>query len=899
MKESKWLRAFRLWSNGDRDVDDEFAFHFRMRVEQYMEQGYSREAAERAARDRFGDVDDVRARLVTLDTRRRRRLDLRERIDGLLHDFVVSARSLRREPLFATGAVLTLALGIGANATMFGVIDRLMLRGPAYVVNASEVNQIFISHKARSGNTITSATINYASYTALRDNAHSFAAVAAYAAPSTGLYGSGSEARPIREAFATWDLFPLLGVHPLVGRFFTRAEDVPPHGASVAVISEEMWQRDMGGAADVIGKRITVSNQSYTIIGVAPRGFTGPQRLRADVWLPMSTQAPTPDWPTTWRATWLNVEARLAPGVTRERAGDEATRILRGAYTGKNETLSQLVAAVHPLSYDDSGVPSAVVNVSRWLMGVAVIVLLVTCANVANLLVARARRRRREVAVRLALGAGRWRLVQLLLAESLVIVVAGMAAALVLTVAGSRLMRVTLLASVAWDGQAVDARVFVFTAAIGVVTCALVSLAPALEATRVTLTGALQEGIGAGGGRRGRGRMLMTALQAAMCVVLLVGAGLFTRSLARARSVNLGFEAGRVIRADPSFPFENLRGPARDEGKRRATQTMQSVVQRLAALPWVEHAALTIGSPFGFGFGVRVRVPGLDSLPALPGGGPYITAVTADYFAAVGTPLRSGRVFTSADRDGSTPVAIVNETMARTLWPGQSPLGKCLLIGESDSVPCASIVGVVSDVHRMGLREPASMQYYIPFGQERDFGGTSLLVRPRGDAESAIPQLKKTLIAMPDMPYTRAELIQAAIDPSYRPWQLGAAMFGVFGILALIIAAVGLYSVIAYLVADRTRELGVRIALGASSGRIVREVVSGGAGIVSIGIAAGLGTALAAGRFVEPLLFDETPRDPTVIIVVAAIVFAIGVFAAWWPARRASRVDPMVALRYD
>ena len=753
MSESKWLRAFRLWPNpGERDVDDEFAFHFRMRVEQFMAQGLSRDAAEVAARQRFGNVDEVRARLVNLDTSRRRRLEWRERFAGLRHDLVVSARSLRREPLFTIGAVLTLALGIGANATMFGVIDRLMLRGPAHVVNASEVNRVFITFKMRSGASATTAVLNYASYVALRDNARSFTAVAAYGQPGDALYGPGSEARPIQQAYATWDLFPLLGVRPLIGRFFTRDEDAPPHGANVAVISEEMWRREMGGDAGVIGKRITLQGESYAVIGVTPRGFTGPQRLRADVWVPMSIQSPTADWPTTWKATWLNVETRLAPGATREQASDEATRILRAAYTGTNENMRQLAASVRPLSFDNNGVPSAVVNVSRWLMGVAVIVLLVTCANVANLLIARARRRRREVAVRLALGAGRRRLIQLLLAESLIIVAAGMAAALVLTVAGSRLMQATLLASVAWDGHAIDARVFAFTAAIGVATCALVGLAPALHATRVTLTGALNEGAGGGGGRRGRGRMMMTMLQAAMCVVLLIGAGLFSRSLARARGVHLGFEAGRVIRSNPSFDYENLRGPARQEGKARAMQTMLSVVQRVAVLPWVEHAALTIGSPFGFGFGVRLRLPDRDSLPALPGGGPYITAVTTDYFAAVGTPLRSGHGFTWADRDGSPPVAIVNETMARVLWPNESALGKCLLIGEGDSVPCAAVVGVVADVHRMGLREPLSMQYYIPFGQERGFGGASLLVRPRGDAESAIPQLKKALIAMSDMP---------------------------------------------------------------------------------------------------------------------------------------------------
>jgi predicted permease len=899
MSDSKWFRAFRLWSkNGERDVDDEFARHFRMRVDEYVEQGLTPDAAERAARERFGDVASVRGRLVDMEARRRRHRDWRERLEGIRQDVVVSARALAREPLFTVGAVLTLALGIGANATMFGVIDRLLLRGPAHVVNAADVNRLFITMKTRSGRMATTATLNYASYVALRDNARSFQSVAAYSSPSDALYGAGSRAEPVRLAYATWDLFPLLGVHPSIGRFFTRAEDAPPRGANVALISEEMWRRELGADSKVLGRQITLNREAYTVIGVTPLGFTGPERARADVWLPMSLQAPRPDWPATWQASWLNVETRLAPGVTRQQADDEVTRIMRAAYAGTNPNGKRLVATVRPLSFDDSGAPSAIVNVSRWLMGVSVIVLLVTCANVANLFIARARRRRREVAVRLALGAGRARLVQLLLAESFVIVATAMAVALALTVGGSRLMQVTLLASVAWDGSAVDSRVFLFTAAIGVATCALVGLVPAIDATRATLTDALKAGAATGGGRRGRGRTVMTVLQAAMCVVLLVGAGLFSRSLARARDVQLGFEASRVIRANPSFDFENLRGAAREEGKARATQVMMTAVARLSALPWVEHAAISVGSPFGFGFSVSLKLPGQDSIPALEGGGPYITAVTADYFSAVGTPLRSGRVFTRADRDGSAPVAIVNETMARVLWPNQSALGKCLIIG-ADSAPCASVVGIVADVHRASLREPATMQYYIPFGQERGFGGAVLVVRPRGDAASAIPRLKKALIAMPDMPYVAADLIQSSIDPEYRPWQLGAAMFGVFGILALIVASVGLYSVIAYLVADRTRELGVRIALGASSARIVRDVVSGGAAIVSVGIALGLGAALLAGRFVEPLLFDVKPRDPTVIALVAAIVFAIGVFAAWWPAQRASRVDPTVALRAE
>jgi predicted permease len=900
MSDSSWRRLRRIVQPSVRqDVDDEMAFHFQMRVAQFMESGMSRADAERAARERFGDMHEVQTELVDIDSRRRRRLDLRERFDATLQDLTVSARSLRREPLFALGVILTIALGIGANATMFGVIDRLLVRGPALVADASRVNKLFITRKTASGKLRTSGNWNYLSYTALRDNARSFSAVAAYGQPGPALFGPGREARPVQQALATWDLFPLLGVRPLAGRFFTREEDSPPAGTNVAVIAEEMWRAEFGRDPMVLGKPMIINGASYTIVGVAPQGFTGPQRMRVDVWLPMTTRAPRPDWPTTWQATWLSVETRLAPGVTRERAGEEATRILREAYTGPNAGMRELVATLRPLSADENGQPSRVVSVARWLMGVAVIVLIVTCANVANLIVARGRRRRREVAVRLALGAGRWRVARLLFAETVILVGLGTAVGLLITVAGSRVMQATLLENVAWDGRAVDARVFAFTAGVALATALLIGLLPALDATGVRVTGALKETAGSGGGRRSRGRLALSALQAAMCVVLLAGAGLFARSLMHARGVRLGFEANRVVRANPWFDYEELRGPARADGKARAMLTLQSVAERFRAMGWVEHAAISVGSPFGFDFAVTVKVPGRDSIPALAGGGPYIAAVTSDYFATVGTPLRTGRLFTPADRDGSAPVAIINETMAATLWPGESALGKCLLIGDGDTVPCASVVGVVADVHRASLREPPSMQYYIPFGQERGFGGAVLMVRARSDADAAAPLVKRALLAMPDMPYTSADPIQAAIDPEYRPWQLGAAMFGVFGLLALIIAVVGLYSVIAYLVSERTRELGVRIALGATSGRIVRGVVLGGALVLGLGIAAGTVVVLATGRYVEPLLFDVKAHDPTVLGAVGSLVLAIGLFASWWPARRASRVDPVIALRAD
>lgn len=901
MSDSTWKRLRRIWRPSVRDdVDDEMMFHFEMRVRQFMDAGMSRPDAERAARDRFGDVTEVQSELVSIDSRRRRKLEWRDRFGGVWQDVVVSLRTLRREPLFTAGVVLTLGLGIGANATMFAIIDRLMLRGPAHVVDASAVRRLYITIPRRTSGFATFDGFGYVTYTTLRDQAKSFSAVAAYSAAGEGRFGTGADARSIQIANATWDLFPLLGVRTVLGRFYSREEDSPPRGADVAVISEEMWQSEFGGDPAVIGKRIVLNDVSHTVIGVAPAGFTGPERVRADVWLPMTLVNPRPDWPTTYQAQWLRIVTRLAPGASPDRAGVEATTMLRGAYAGPEARLKKLVASIRPLWFGDDGQPSPVANVSRWLMGVAVVVLLVTCANVANLLVARGRRRRREVAVRLALGAGRARLVRLLLTETLLVVFMGAGAALLVAIAGARTMRATLLSSVAWDGAEVDVRLFLFTFVLASVTGLLVGLAPAIDATRANLTAALKSGAGEGGGQRARVRTVLSALQTALCVVLLIGAGLFVHSLARSRAVNLGFDASRIIRGYAAFRIEGITRDERAQSRARVNATLAAVLDRLRAQPWVENAALSVGSPFGYGYGVGLAVPGRDSIPQLPGG-TSISAVTPSYFSTVGTPLRAGRVFTPDDRAGSAAVVIVGETMAKAIWPNENPLGKCLMLyGDPGQVmPCTTVVGVVADVHKNSLREPPSMQYYVPVGQEQQIGGTAMLVRVRGDAASYLAAFKQAMLAMPDMPYVRYAAIQESIDPEYRPWKLGAAMFGVFGVLALVIAAVGLYSVIAYLVADRTRELGVRIALGATGARIVRDVVSSGLVVTAIGAATGVGVALLAGRFVEPLLFDGKSRDPIVLSSVVAIVLVIAVFAAWWPARRASRVDPVVALRAD
>jgi predicted permease len=331
----------------------------------------------------------------------------------------------------------------------------------------------------------------------------------------------------------------------------------------------------------------------------------------------------------------------------------------------------------------------------------------------------------------------------------------------------------------------------------------------------------------------------------------------------------------------------------------RRSEFYDAALTRVRAMPGVEHAAVVVGTPFQSSMTIALRVPGRDTLPRLPGGGPYVRAISDDYFATAGTHLLRGRAFTHADVTGKERVAIVNETMARTLWPNRDPIGECLVM---DTMPCSRVVGVAEDARRFGLREDPAMQYYIPLGEERalGFGGRQMFVRPRGSVATLRESLRAELARLdPSIGFVNVALLQDSLDPQIRPWRLGANMFALFGGLALLVAAIGLYSVIAYLVAHRAHELGVRIALGAEQGNIVRLVVRHGVGLAAVGLAIGMALSLNAGRWIEPLLFDTSPRNPAVFLSVSAVVLVVGVLASVIPAWRAARLDPSEALRID
>jgi len=825
----------------------------------------------------------------------------RHPMDGILKDVQAALRGLRREPLFTVFVIATLMLGIGANAAMFGIADRLLLRGPALVRDADRVVRLYLTTQPTVRRTFTGSDFGHVTFDLLRRSPRSFESVATYTVNSVVL-GEGDNTRAGQGGYASAGLFSLLGVTPALGRFFTESDDRPGSAAHVAILSDAAWRSRFGGARDVLGQAVTVGAERYEIVGVAPAGFTGPQLGPADVWMPINLLGPkvTTGWQTTWQAQWLHIVARLKPGVTREQAGDEGTRILQAGYTGNETYVAAGKMTVAPLTANDAGVEGMEITVLRWMSGVALIVLLIACANVANLLLARGLRRSREVAVRSALGANRARLVRLLLIESLVLAFGGAVAGIGVAYLLGTLARTIVFSWVDWSGAPVDGVTLAISAALAVFVGFLVGLVPALRATRTNLADSLKSGPREGGGPRSRLRHTLTIAQAALSVVLLVGAGLFVRSLWEVRSLHLGFDSDRVLTIELSRPglAQLTDTGARDAERARRRAFPAEALESLRAIPGVERASLAAGVPFGNHFSVRVRVPGIDKLPQLKSGGPGISAIGTDYFATVGTRILRGRGFDPSDRAGSEPVAIVNELMAETIWPGEDPIGRCLVSGV-DPAPCARIVGVAETTYISSLREDARMHYYIPFGQEVGFGGTVLLVRT-ADPPALAAAIKRTLLGLdPTIRFVTQTTIQDAIDPQTRPWRIGATVFSLSGLLAVLVAAIGIYSVTAYLVADRKREIGVRVALGATRGNIARLVVGTSVGMASAGAVLGILGAGAASHFIEPLLFNESARDPWVYGAVGLLLVSVAAVAAVVPAMRANRIDPLEALRAE
>ena len=532
-------------------------------------------------------------------------------------------------------------------------------------------------------------------------------------------------------------------------------------------------------------------------------------------------------------------------------------------------------------------------KVAVLLGAVSILVLLIACANVANLQLARGIARQREVAVRIALGIDRARLVRQLVSETVLLALGAGVAAIIVAIWGGGIVRRVLFTSELAAGRTVDPRLIAYTALAAIAAGIVSGLIPALQASRPAVADALRAGARAGGPARSRTRTVLLITQAALTVVFLVGAMLFVRSLQRIQALPLGMEPARVLVVS-----------ARTSGMRITSAETSALYTRLLdaarATPGVERAALAIGLPFASSWAEEVEVPGRDSVPLTRDGGPYFNAVTSDFFGTVGTRVLRGRGLTEADRGTSARVVVVNQTLASLWWPNEEAIGHCLKVG-GDTMPCAQIVGVVEDARRQNVIEDAAVQFFVPLAQAPVWADARVLfVRPTGDAAKAVESLRRELqTRVPDAPFIEVSRLEDLVSPQMRAWQLGATAFGMFGLLAVVVAALGLYSVLAYDVSRRLRELGIRVALGAGRADIGRMVVGRAVRVAVFGALIGFAIAIAAGPTVAPLLFQTSAREPLAFIVAVAILFTVALLAAIVPTRRASRVDPIIALRSD
>ncbi|HEX5437894.1 MAG TPA: FtsX-like permease family protein, partial [Gemmatimonadaceae bacterium] len=701
---------------------------------------------------------------------------------------------------------------------------------------------------------------------------------------------------------ATSTLFRVLGTRPALGRFFLASEDVPPRGTSVAVLSYRLWMSEFGGDRGVLGHQISLDGDEYTVVGVAPRGFSGVERAPVDVWLPMSTccRGNLPTWATTWNASRVRLVGRLRPTADVRLADTQMTAALRHGYSGHNPLMHEATVSARPLGYTDDGVEPREAGVSRVLYALSILMLLVAAANIANWLVVRAVRRRRELGIRRALGAGRARVARLLLTEALGLAVLGGIAGLLVGDWSGTLIGRALFPGIPWTSLPFDGRILACTAAAVLLTALLIGMLPPLRATRDDLRSCLSGGESVSRGRGRRVRTVLQAAQVALAVILLSTTGLFVRSLLRIRDLDLGVQVDRVVVAHIDLPEVEVHTPAERQRADVTAQTrFNALLDAVRRLPGVERASVEAGSvPFFQAVTVPIRPAGRSAMPAASGGGPYISAVSADYFRTVGTPTIRGRVFRSSEGYGTEPVAVVNETMARVVWPGENALGQCLVIQPRRAPRCVRVVGVAADAHQSGLRETPPMQVYVPFGQELPEESSALLVRPIGDAEAFVHTLRTALSrAAPDAHVWDVSLLGSSLQPQIRPWRVGTLVFGLFGIATLAIAGVGLFTVMAYLVAQQQHELGVRIALGARRRQILWMVWKRALVTSVVGTGVGVLGALAIAPVVQPLLFQGSARDPVLLTMVALVLALTAMAASMMPALRACRVDPVLVLR--
>jgi putative ABC transport system permease protein len=829
----------------------------------------------------------------------------------LIQDLRFGARMLVKMPGFTLIAVLTLGLGIGANTAIFSVVDAVLLRTLPYP-EADRLIFLWSTFDSQGVATGGSATPDYRDW---RDRNHTLEGLAGYYYGDFNLSSSSGPER-LQGAYITHNLFNVLKVAPASGRLFT-AEENQFGQHRVVLLSHSLWQRAFGGDRSLIGREIKLGGQNHTVVGVMPQGMPFFNNLPVvELWTPMAF-APG-DSMDTRNNHFVNLVGRLKPGVTVEHAQQEVSAIARQMEEQypENKGIGALIVPLQEQLTGDSRRGLLV------LLGAVGFVLLVACVNVANLMLARAAARERELAIRASLGATRARIVRQIMIECLPLGLFGGALGVLLALWGIDLMTSLLPASLPRGNQiSVNGRVLAFTSVLALLTVLFFGLLPALQRVKGDVHAALSEGgrSGIGGGRQGRFRRLLVAAEIALALILLIGAGLMIRSFVKLRQVDLGFSARNVLTMRVPLPEAKYPIPlsATDPANPAGLAFYDQLLARVEALPGVNAATVASLLPLaGSNWGKRFSIEGRPAPPSLDQvAGVSFALVSHDYFRTFGIPLRQGRPFTAQDNETSQRVAIINETLARRFFPGEDPVGKTIWMGPPEHLvppdlqtpetrfPRRVIVGVAADVKGNNLNQPTSAQAYAPLHQYRREGWTNtalLAVQTATVPEVMAAAVREQVRALdPDQPVTGIRTVNQMLDRSLSESKFSLWLLGLFAGVALLLAAIGIYGVMSYAVTQRTHEIGIRMALGAQTCDVLRLIISQGMVMVLVGVAVGIAGAWALTRVMSKLLFGVSPTDVPTFSFIAALLTLVALSACWIPARRATKVDPMVALRNE
>ncbi len=805
----------------------------------------------------------------------------------LLNDIRFASRSLMKRPASTLLALMALALGIGMNTAIFSAVNNVLLR-PLPFRDANRVVSVWERGLSAGIGRNEMAPANFID---LRSQNQAFVDIGAFGEKSFNFSGVGEPER-LDGLLVSANVLSLLGVEPMYGRTFALEEDQPDQN-QVVVLSQNLWERRFNRDPSIVGKKITLDAQSFTVIGVMPRGFFFPNRT-TELWTPL---AMGPDEAAGRGDHYLRVIARLKPGITIEQANQNLQAIasqLETQYPRTNEDLTFFANSFHDDYVGDIRTPLLI------LLAAVAVVLLIACANVANLLLAQVASRRKEISIRAAVGATRWIIVRQFLVESVLLAVAGGVLGVVVAIWGVSVLSTLLPESLAQiRGINVDTSVLAFSLAATFLTALIFGLFPAFQASRAEAIESMKEGGPVtSGSRAAHGRRMLLVTQVALAVVLVVSAGLLIRSFRRLLNVDVGFATNNLLTMRMVLPNPKYRKPE------ARSAFYDEVLRRVGEIPHVESAGMISFLPLSFsGMNFSFSVEGQpqpsdNNLPLA-----VYRVVSPDYFRTIGIPLDRGRTFGVHDDSQAPPVVVINRRLATQFWPGSDPVGRRLKVGPADSPnPWATVVGIVGNSRQSGLYGDPTLELYVPYKQERR-GFTAprdLIVRTKGDPSSIAAAVRAAVWDVDkDQPVSNVRTMNQVVSETVSRERFQTVLLTLFGGLAVCLACIGLYGLISYAVANRTYEIGLRVALGAQSWDVLTLIVKQGVVLTFIGIAVGLSAAFAVTRFLAGMLFEISPTDPLTFFSAAALLLLVAVVACYVPARRATKVDPLVALRYE